>query len=256
MNEPKPPLDLCVSIIARNAQRTIQRTICSVNGLARRVIVVDSGSTDATPDICRGLGSEVVHHEWEGYGQQKRFALGLCDATWALCLDSDESPDDPLANEIRRVVTADDQAVNGYAMNRRVWLGDIELRHTWQPEWKVRLVRRNAAQWVGNYHERLEVKGRVERLRGILRHDAVTNVTDLVEKQALHGVQAAEEYYGLGVRSNALKLLISPPAAVLKQLVLHSAWRDGWVGWVAAFGTGINAAAKHMRLLELSHRSR
>ncbi|MFB3139061.1 MAG: glycosyltransferase [Phycisphaerales bacterium] len=49
MNEPKPPLDLCVSIIARNAQRTIQRTICSVNGLARRVIVVDSGSTDATP---------------------------------------------------------------------------------------------------------------------------------------------------------------------------------------------------------------
>ena len=122
MNEPKPPLDLCVSIIARNAQRTIQRTICSVSGLARRVIVVDSGSTDATPDICRGLGSEVVHHEWEGYGQQKRFALGLCDATWALCLDSDESPDDPLANEIRRVVTADDQAVNGYAMNRRVWL--------------------------------------------------------------------------------------------------------------------------------------
>ncbi len=53
-----------------------------------------------------------------------------------------------------------------------------------------------------------------------------------------------------------MRLVLSPPAAILKQLLLRQAWRDGWVGWVEAFGTGINAAAKHMRLLELSHRSR
>ena len=52
-----------------------------------------------------------------------------------------------------------------------------------------------------------------------------------------------------------MQLLISPPATVFKQLVLRSAWRDGWLGWVAAFGSGIHTTAKHMRLLELTRGS-
>ncbi len=250
-----PAADLSVSIIACDAQRTIAETIRSVRPMARRVVVVDSGSTDRTPELCAELGAEVVHHDWEGYGRQKQFAVELCDTGWVLCLDSDEAPDTVLAAEIRRAVEADDQSIDGYAMNRRVWLGDAELRHTWQPEWKVRLVRRDRGRWIGNYHERLEVPGRVERLRGILRHHAASNVSELVRKQAAHGVQAAEVFFGMGQRGSRSKLLVSPPAAVLKQLLLRSAWRDGWAGWVAAFGTGIYAAAKHMRLLELSRSS-
>lgn len=251
-----PPLDLGVSLIACDAERTIEQTIRSVRPLAGRVIVVDSGSRDRTPEICAALGAEVVRHDWEGYGRQKQFALELCDTGWVLCLDADESVDDRLAASIRRALETDKADVEGYAMNRRLWLGDAELRHTWQPEWKVRLVRRGRARWVGEYHERLDVSaGRVERLEGILRHHAVRDVSELVRKQAMHGVQAAEVFHVEGARSSLPRLVFSPAGAVLKQLVLHSAWRDGWRGWVSAFGAGIYATAKHMRLLELSKRS-
>ncbi len=243
--------DLSVSIIAKDARRTVEKTIRTVRGLARHVIVVDSGSTDGTPEICARLGAEVIHHDWEGFGRQKQFALEACATTWVLCIDSDESPDEALASEIRRVAASGESPAAGYAFNVRAWLGGVELRHAWQPDWKIRLVNRARARWVGDYHERLEVDGPVERLRGILRHDASPDVSDLIRKQAHHGVEAAESYYSTGRRTTLLKLLVSPPSAVLKQLVLRSAWRDGWRGWVVAYATGISAAAKHARLLEL-----
>ena len=80
MTDPTSSLDLCVAIIVCDAQRTIEQTIRSVSGLASKVIVVDSGSTDRTLTICAELGAEVVHHEWDGYGRQKQFALELCDS--------------------------------------------------------------------------------------------------------------------------------------------------------------------------------
>lgn len=255
MSDTNSTVDLCVVIIACNAQRTIRKTLLSVQGLASHVIVVDSGSTDETRNICKELSAEVVDHDWEGYGKQKQFALGLCDTPWILSLDSDESLDEDLANEIKRVVQKDDPSINGYAVNRRLWFGDKEMRHTWQPEWKTRLVRKDKARWIGNYHERLEVDGRVERVGGLLVHDAITDTKDFVIKQANHGVQAAEVYFQQGMRGSLVKLLISPSATVFKHLILRSAWRDGWRGWIAAFGSGLHTTAKHMRLLELTRKS-
>ena len=72
------------------------------------------------------------------------------------------------------------------------------------------------------------MSGRVERLGGVLIHDAVADVKEFIHKQATHGVQAAQVYYDQGARGSAMQLVISPPATGLKQLVLRSAWRDGW----------------------------
>ncbi len=119
MTDPSSSLDLCVAIIVCDAQRTIERTIRSVNGLARKVVVVDSGSTDRTQTICRELGAEVIHHDWEGYGRQKQFALELCDSEWVLCLDADESLDNELIDAVRRAVIANDQSIDAFAVNRR-----------------------------------------------------------------------------------------------------------------------------------------
>lgn len=255
MSDTNSTVDLCVVIIAYNAQRTIRKTLLSAQSLASSVIVVDSGSTDNTKSICRELSVELVDHEWEGYGKQKQFAIGLCDKSWILSLDSDESLDQDLANEIRRAIQKDDPSIIGYAMNRRFWFGDKELRHTWQPEWKTRLVRKGKGRWIGNYHERLEVDGRVERLEGLLVHDAIIDTKDFVLRQAKHGVQAAEVYFEQGKRGSIVKLLVSPTATVFKHLVLGSAWLDGWRGWIAAFGSGLHATAKHMKLLELTRKS-
>ncbi len=254
MNETAP--DLSVAIIACDAERTITRTLSSVAGVARRVVVVDSGSTDRTVEICREHGAEVVQREWEGYARQKQYAMEFCDSEWVLSLDADESLDAEAEEEVSRCVKSNDPAVAAYAVNRRVWFRDRELRHTWQPEWITRVVRRGKGRWEGyEPHPALIVNGEVRRIGGNIRHHAFATISEFVQRQVGHGLDTAESYYKMGRTGSPLKLLVSPPTAILQQLLRKTSWRDGWIGWVAAFGAGIQAAVKHMRLLELSRRS-
>ncbi|MEM8813641.1 MAG: glycosyltransferase family 2 protein, partial [Pseudomonadota bacterium] len=88
-------------IIAFDEADRIERTIRAVAPLVSEVVVVDSGSTDGTPDLCRSLGARVISNPWPGYGPQKRFAEAACRHDWVLNLDADEVLTDPLKDEIR-----------------------------------------------------------------------------------------------------------------------------------------------------------
>jgi glycosyltransferase involved in cell wall biosynthesis len=246
-------LDLCLSVIACDNERTIERTLRSVDGLVRRKIVVDSGSKDGTIDVCRACNAEVIAHAWEGHVKQKQFALEQCDTQWVLSLDSDESLDETAVRAVRDAVAGDDPSVAGYEINRRVWYRGRPLRHAWQPEWRTRLVRRDRARWTGfDPHDRLDVEGWVRRIHGHIRHDSFTDFQEFLHTAVTHGLTTAQSFHEMGRKGSRLRLMVSPPAAVLKQLLLRSAWLDGWPGWLAAYSAGIGAAVKHVRLLELS----
>ena len=74
------------------------------------VVVVDSGSTDGTADIARGLGAQVHHREWLGYAQQKALAAELCSNDWLLNVDGDEVVTGLLAGELLALAQRDDIA--------------------------------------------------------------------------------------------------------------------------------------------------
>ncbi len=94
-------LPLSCFIIAKNEEQRIARTIKSVLDLVDEVIVIDSGSTDKTIEICRALGARVMHNDWSGFGPQKRFGEDQCHHDWVLNLDADEVPTPELCTEIR-----------------------------------------------------------------------------------------------------------------------------------------------------------
>ncbi|MFW5653134.1 MAG: glycosyltransferase family 2 protein [Planctomycetota bacterium] len=251
-----------------NNATTIRRTLESVRDLAAEIVLVDSGSTDATLRIAAEFPSvRVIHQTWLGHVRQKQVALEACRSTWVFSLDSDESVEPDLAASIRRtfdarrtncsgsVDRAATDAVTGYEVNRRLFMAGRWLRHAFQPEWRLRLVRRADAAWGGyDPHDKLElIRGRSERLDGTLRHDAFTSVAELVRKQVAHGLRAAESYHAMRRTGSTRKAIVSPVAATLKQLVARQGWRDGWPGVAVSIGAGINAAVKHIALLELTH---
>jgi len=98
------PIPLSCCIIAKNEGDRIGDCIHAVKDLVDEVVVVDSGSTDDTVAVAEGLGARVIHHDWVGYGPQKRFSEDCARHDWILNLDADEVVTHELAEEIREVM--------------------------------------------------------------------------------------------------------------------------------------------------------
>lgn len=258
---PDAPADLSVAIVCRNNADTIGAVLDSVRGLASQLVVVDSGSTDATMDLvlaCRDW-AEVVLLEtaWRGHIATKQLALTACTRRHALALDSDEPLTPELAASVRDACA---RGVPAARVNRVVEYRGRLLTHCWQPEWRLRLVRTDLvaqghAAWGGlDPHDKLEVTPGtpVEDLRGTLIHRSFASFEQHLSNQLRLQAVSARSLRDAGRRGHPLRLLTSPPGAFLKQLVIKGSWRDGRAGWLAAGTAAAGALMKHMILLELA----
>ena len=67
------PLDLTIAIPVRNEERNLPACLAAIGpDFARRVVVLDSGSTDRTREIAVEHGAEVFAFEWNGRFPKKR----------------------------------------------------------------------------------------------------------------------------------------------------------------------------------------
>jgi glycosyltransferase involved in cell wall biosynthesis len=255
---------LSVAIVCRNNEATIGRTLSSVDGLADEIVAVDSGSTDGTIGLLQRAGAKVFQTEWRGYVATKQAALEACTQELVLSLDSDESLDSTLVSAMRALLAVQKEhgetgarLVDGWMMNRKVYYRGRALNHAWQPERRLRLVRRGRAKWTGHDpHDRLELQsGAVvegECLEGFIRHDSIGTFADFFRKQMDHSRLMASSLHASGERGKVSRLVVSPAGAFLKQIAIKQAWRDGWPGWLAAASSAAGALAKHAMLIEMS----
>ncbi len=252
---------LSAAIVCKNNERSIGATIESIRGLCDEIVAVDSGSTDRTIEMLEAAGAKVIRSAWLGHVKTKQMALEACAGAWVLCIDSDESVRPDLAASIRRAIdeAGEDQSVGGFMVNRKVYYKGVALNYAWQPEWRCRVVRRGAASWGGiDPHDVLSVqpgRGGTRKLVGTLRHDSFETFLEQLGKQVRYAQIQAEGMIREGYRTNPLtpmRLMVSPPAAFFKQLVLKRALLDGRAGWMAAACAGAQALMKQVALMEMS----
>jgi hypothetical protein len=268
---------LSVAIVCKNNEKTLPRVLESVRvvremlavrGFESEVVAYDSGSTDGTIGLLEAAGARVIRGPWLGHIASKQVVLEACAGEWRLHLDSDESLEAACAGSLAAFVCSPGGA-RGARVNRKVWYLGAWLEHVWQPEWRLRVVRgvdvaAGVARWGGiNPHDKMElvgeaaagaVVGHVVDLAGDVRHESFVDIADHLGKQVSLARISAESLHAAGRRGSRGRLLVSPPGAFLKQLVLRGGWRDGWRGWTAAASAGVAAAMKHAILIELSRR--
>jgi len=142
---PADKLPLTVAIIALNAASQIEALLASVP-FADEILVVDSGSKDATAAIAGRFGARVVQKEWLGFGKQKQFAVSGARNDWVLCLDVDERVTPELAKSIREAIG--NPRFKAYRMPRRNrFLGTWLAHGEGYPDWTLRLFDRREANW-------------------------------------------------------------------------------------------------------------
>jgi glycosyltransferase involved in cell wall biosynthesis len=244
-------LPLSVAIITLNEEQHLPRCLASVRELTSEIVVVDSGSMDRTKEIATEFGARFLFEEWAGHVAQKTKALAACTQPWLLGLDADEAVSPELANSIRELFSGKLPELDGFWINRRTFYLGQWVNHSWSPEWRLRLARRERAQWMGrDPHDRLEVGGKTARLKGDLLHYSYANLQDHFERMVGYARISAESLERAGKRCRWYHLVFSPWLAMSKRLILKQGFRDGRRGWIIAYATFFSVLAKYALLFE------
>ncbi|MGA3098274.1 MAG: glycosyltransferase [Bryobacteraceae bacterium] len=120
------PDGLSLCMIVKNEERNLAECLDSVRGLAREFIVVDTGSTDATPRIAARCGAQVIPFDFTvaDFAAARNRAIAHAGGRWILMLDADERLDRACAPMVERLVALDENA--GYFLERRNHSSDAE----------------------------------------------------------------------------------------------------------------------------------
>jgi glycosyltransferase involved in cell wall biosynthesis len=245
MSEP-----LSVAIITLNAERSLEECLKSI-AWAADIVVVDSGSTDATVEIARRSGARVVRQDWLGYGRQKQFAVTQARHPWVLSLDADERVSQELRASIERELRA--PRCHAYDFPRRNRFMGRWLRHgEGYPDWSLRLFHRDHAAWSDDpIHEKVIANGQVGRLNGDLLHESEEGLASYLAKQNRYTTLAAEQLYARGKRASAVKMVLSPLFRFVKFYFLRLGFLDGVPGLVHILIGCYNSFVKYAKLIEL-----
>jgi len=185
---------LSVAVITKNEAHRIERCLQSVD-FADQVVVVDSGSTDATVAVARRLGAEVqVTEDWPGFGVQKNRALASCRNPWVLSIDADEEVSAELRLAIVAILNGEqEKAANGYWIRRSSRFCGQTIRFgLWRNDRVLRLFRREGGCFSNDLvHERVICAEPMGSLSGILHHDSVDSIEDAREKTFRYARAAA-----------------------------------------------------------------
>ncbi|MCB1692449.1 MAG: glycosyltransferase family 2 protein [Pseudomonadales bacterium] len=241
------------TIIALNESDNIADCVASVS-FFDEVLVIDSGSTDGTRALAESVGARVLENPWPGYGQQKQFALENASHDWIFSLDADERVSPELRASITGLLEGRPDA-QGYVINRRNHFMGRALRHgEGYPDWCLRLFNRQSGHWtLDPVHERVDLKGKVDRLEGDLDHFSEGSLEEYLQKQNQYTTLQARQLYARGRRFSMFKLTTSPIVRFFKFYIFRLGFLDGIPGLVHISIGCFNSFCKYAKLRELQN---
>jgi glycosyltransferase involved in cell wall biosynthesis len=137
------------------------------------VVVLDSFSTDRTPEITHARGARLQQRAFDNYAGQRNFGLRELEYRnpWVLMLDADERVPEDLREEMFAATSQAPETIALYRMRRRDHLfGRWIRRSSGYPTWFGRLVRVGRV-WVERpVNEEFHADGEAANLQGHLDH--------------------------------------------------------------------------------------
>ena len=245
---------LTAVLITLNAADCLEGCLASV-AFCDEIIVVDSGSVDATVAIAERHGARVIRSEWRGFGPQKQFAVEQASHDWVLCIDADERVSERLRESIRAVLP--EPTLMAYRLSRcNKFMGRYLKHGEGYPDWCLRLFDRRRARWSDDpVHEKVIADGEVGSLTGDLLHESAESLDAYLAKQNRYSTIAAEAALAQGRRATLAHLLLSPLLRFAKFYFFRLGLLDGLPGLVHIL-VGCGASfAKYAKMLAFQRNS-
>lgn len=194
-------LDLTAVILACNEERNIAFCIKSIRKIAKRIVVIDSGSSDNTVHIAQELGAEVFFHEWENYSRQYNWGIqnAKIDTKWIFRIDADERLTKESAEEIYNICKKNENTdVNGIVVRFKVTFLGKDLKHGGIYPFKKLLVYKADKGYMEdrNMDEHIILKeGRSIELKNDSLHYDFKSLSEWIDKHNKYSSREVLDYY-------------------------------------------------------------
>lgn len=225
-------------ILTFNEEANIERTLSKL-AWARKIIVVDSGSSDRTLEIVGRFPQAVIlKRPFDSAAAQCNFGLQHIDSEWVLSLDADYVLSEGLLAELGALRT--DSDTRGYRASFVYKIGGRPLRCSLYPGRTV-LYRRSGAFYEDDGHtQRVRLGGHISHLRSPIYHDDRKPLSRWFASQMRYSSIEAEHLLSSRKKqlspSDRIRLLIvpAPVLVLLYTLIVKGGLLDGWPGWFYA----------------------
>ena len=180
LDDVRPPT-LSACLIVRNEARVLERCLTSLSGVVDEIVVVDTGSTDATPEIAAGFGARICRHVWrDDFSAARNVGLDVATGDWILTIDADEYLEAGTRGRIRAVIDRTD--ADGILLTVRNLLAPDDLIQSAESRIVRLFRRRDDVRFAGIIHEEVDAAimrrgGRIVGSPIVILHDGYASDT-------------------------------------------------------------------------------
>lgn len=240
---------ISVMVITKNEEGKIQSCLESARW-ADEIVILDSGSTDKTVEICRLYTDKIWQTDWPGYGVQKQRALEKVTSDWVLSVDADEVLQPELIQQIQRVIDSPQNQYDAYTIRHRFFYMGKELKFCFGNKNCLRLFRRNSASFSSSaVHEGLEIKGdKIGKLTGSFCHYSYHSVSHWIDKMNRYTSLSAQIKKDNGKHSGLCKAIGSALFVFFKHYIFKGGIIEGKYGLIFAINLSIANYLKYIKV--------
>ena len=246
------------SIVVFNEEQQIRECLETAKWMDE-IIIVDAYSTDQTKKICEQYTNHVFQRKWNGFGEQKNFAIEQATSDWVFILDADERITPELRDEIENILASytPDGPVAFSVPRKNFHFGKFITSAGCYPDYQLRLFRRGVGRLNDEEpHPKFVFQGVGAYLKAPLDHYTERKIQDYLRKHGNLTTLAAKERRKTKQTVYWCDLALRPLLTFYKYYIVRQGFRDGIQGFFVSVFAGMYTFNKYAKLFELLRASR
>ena len=239
-------------VIVKNEEKNIEDCLKSISWVDE-IIVADSESEDKTVELAKMFTDKVYIKKWEGFVQQKRFALSKTSNEWVLSIDADERISDQLKNEILKTGPHNS---DGFLIRRQNYLFGKEITTCgWDKGYQLRLFKKSKTGLPDRLvHEGFKVDGNIGKLENVIIHNTYSSLNNYLKKVNEYTSLRAEEIYQSKARVTAFTIFTHAFSAFFRYYISLRGFKDGMRGLIISFVNSVSTMLTYVKIWEKQRR--
>lgn len=233
-----------------NEEGQIRKSLESVLW-ADEIIVVDSFSTDATPDIVNEYGQvRFIQHEYVNSTTQKNWIIPQAAHEWVFILDADEWIDDNAVEEIKSRINAHPTEA-AFRFHRVNFFMDRKVGHVWQGDSVIRLFRKSLCRYeTKQVHGEIVAQGKVGQMKHVMYHDTYRGkgYDSFMIKGLRYSTWSARDHLRRTRRVTGYHMVIKPAFTFFKHYFLKRGFLDGMPGFILSCLSSWNVFQRYIKV--------